>query len=358
MKTAFRIAVALGAVFTVFMVIGVFIAGWERPPMVSKQIGYRGLGMEQITNPRLAGKTLASNQVPELIDPAPPGGRPAREAYTNVQVLGDLTEDQFNRIMVAITAWVSPEQGCGYCHNLENLADDVPHKVVARRMFQMTKHLNQDWTTHVAQTGVTCYTCHRGKPLPAGIWFPGDRDGPAKGMAGYDGGQNHPSPAAALASLPLDPFTGVLDGTGEARVVGKTALPTGKGIGASIQKTEHTYALMMHISNALGVNCTYCHNSRAFLAWDQSVPTRATAFYGIRMVRYLNNNFLTPLRPAYEPARLGPQGQAPQLNCVTCHHGQPKPLGGAQMLKDYPELNAAILTPVPGAGPAPAPASQ
>ena len=54
---------------------------------------------------------------------------------------------------------------------------------------------------------------------------------------------------------------------------------------------------MMHMSESLGVNCTFCHNTRSFTAWDQSTPQRATAWYGIKMVSDLNRNFLVPLGP-------------------------------------------------------------
>ena len=53
----------------------------------------------------------------------------------------------------------------------------------------------------------------------------------------------------------------------------------------SIKQTDWTYALMIHFSQSLGVNCTYCHNSRAFENWEQSTPQRVTAWHGIRMVR-------------------------------------------------------------------------
>jgi len=43
--------------------------------------------------------------------------------------------------------------------------------VVARRMIQMTQRINVDWKPHVADTGVTCYTCHRGNNIPANVWF-------------------------------------------------------------------------------------------------------------------------------------------------------------------------------------------
>lgn len=46
------------------------------------------------------------------------------------------------------------------------------------------------------------------------------------------------------------------------------ALPVRGQSGATIQQTEQTYGLMMHFSNSLGVNCTFCHNSRNFHVWD------------------------------------------------------------------------------------------
>ena len=42
-------------------------------------------------------------------------------------------------------------------------------------MIEMTRHINATWKPHVADTGVTCYTCHRGQPVPANIWFTGPR---------------------------------------------------------------------------------------------------------------------------------------------------------------------------------------
>jgi len=350
MKSFFNVVAVLGGIFALFLTIGVFIADWERPPMEVEQIGYRGVAMEQVSNPRTESAIAASQQVPEPVPPAPEGGRLASEAYENVQILGDLTEDEFNRIMVAITNWVSPDEGCGYCHNLENLAEDVPMKTIARRMFQMTTHVNQNWTDHVQQTGVTCYTCHRGMNVPGEIWFKGPGDRPGRGMAGYTAGQNRPGEQVGLTSLPSDPFTGQLDQDANVRVVGTTVLPR-TDTPIKFKKTEQTYALMIHMSESLGVNCTFCHNSRAFQAWNQSVPARNSAWHGLRMVRDLNANFVTPLKPLYMENRLGPLGDAPKLNCATCHRGQNQPLGGAQMLEDYPELDAARLEPV--AGPAP-----
>ncbi|MCA3555752.1 photosynthetic reaction center cytochrome PufC [Aestuariivirga sp.] len=320
---------------------------WERPPMESAQWGFRGLGMEHIVNPRLAARVKAANPLPTPDDPVPNDGvlvRDDHENYKNVQVLGDLDTAQFNRLMGAITLWVAPQEGdnagCAYCHNVENMAsDEVYTKVVARRMLQMTRAINTQYKAHVAQTGVTCYTCHRGNAVPANIWFtnPGPRQ--AGGFAASRNGQNLAGqPVPAFASLPYDPFTPLISEPGGAiRVQATTALPGNPG--PEFKKTETTYALMMHMSTGLGVNCTFCHNSRAFSNWEQSRPQRVTAWHGIQMVRDINANYITPLAGVFPANRKGPTGDVYKTNCATCHNGVNKPLYGFSMAKSYPELS-------------------
>lgn len=314
---------------------------FEHPPVEVTQRGYRGLGMEQVQRPTTVAKLQAANQVPAPVDPVDPDGTPSSQVYQNVQVLGDVDSAEFTRLMQAITEWVAPEQGCSYCHaDGEDLsADTLYTKVVARRMLQMTRHLNADWQQHVGATGVTCYTCHRGNNVPKNIWFKNPGPEAARGMAGNHAGQNTPAPAVGFASLPYDPFTPFLEQDNNIRVVSTTPLPEGNR--KSIKQAEWTYGLMMHLSQGLGVNCTYCHNSRSFSAWDQSTPARTTAWYGIRMVRDVNTAYLDPLLSVYPHNRLGPLGDAPKANCTTCHQGIPKPLYGVSMLKDYPELGPA-----------------
>ena len=131
------------------------LSGCDDPPAESTQTGYRGTGMVQIADAERVAALMAANQVPAPpYDLEPIDGPLASEAYENVQVLGHLPESQFLRLMTAITEWVSPEEGCGYCHNLENLAsDEVYTKVVSRRMLQMTWQINDTWSSHVADTG-------------------------------------------------------------------------------------------------------------------------------------------------------------------------------------------------------------
>ena len=311
----------------------------ERPPMQSTQQGYRGTGMVDIQNPRLvAARAAAQPAVPESQPPIGNDGPKAGAVYQNVKVLGHLSVGEFTRHMVAMTQWVAPAEGCNYCHVPTNLADDSKYtKVVARSMIQMTQHLNADWTQHVGGTGVTCYTCHRGNAVPAQIAYapptnPGSR---ASVALGNDAGQNKAVPSVGLTSLPYDPFTPYLQEAEGVRVVSTTALPTQNR--ASIKQAEHTYSLMMHMSQALGVNCTHCHNTRSFQSWEG--PTqRVAAYYGIRMARDLNLAYLAPLKPVLPAERLGPQGDVPKVSCATCHQGAPKPLNGLAMAKDFSGL--------------------
>lgn len=330
----------------------------ELAPKTVTQSGFRGTGMNNI-------KVAATEAAEDAPAPpyTPPGleGERAGAAYENLQVLGDVSRDQFDYTMAALTAWVSPAEGCNYCHNPANLASDEKYtKVVARRMIQMTQALNTNWTDHVGQTGVTCWTCHRGEPVPEEKWaLPVAHKG---GLLGNRRGQNEPVSNSAYSSLPNAAVARYLLGGNslekdeDVRVVSQYAHPV-KGVrGLSTMETEPSYALMMHISQSLGVNCTYCHNAQSFQTWASSNPPRQTAYYGVRMVRDINHQYITSLANVFPANRKGEAGDPYKVNCATCHRGQNKPLGGAQMAKDYPALQRAVTGPAPAAAPTPPPA--
>lgn len=317
------------------------LSGCEFPIGVeTDQKGYRGLGLEQVKKSYLEEAKRADINVPAPQPPAMQAGPKARDIYQSVQVLGDLHIAEFNRVMNAITEWVAPQEGCNYCHVPGNFADDgIYTKVVARRMMEMTKTINTEWKAHVADTGVTCFTCHLGQPVPRNIWFENPGPNSAGGMSAQRMGHNTAGPNVASAALPNDVFTAFLaDNPREIRVTPHTALPEGTNP-ALLRDAEWTHGLMIFMSKALGANCTTCHNTRNFPDWSTSPPQRVTAWHGIQMVRALNVNFLNPLQPVFPENRLGPLGDAPKANCATCHNGLQLPLDRYQMLAEYPELN-------------------
>ncbi|TPG15844.1 photosynthetic reaction center cytochrome c subunit [Sphingomonas koreensis] len=314
------------------------LGGCEVGHKVTEQTGYRGAGLDQIVD--------ASHVAKAAVIPAPPYALPddsgprASATYQNVKVLGDVSTERFNYMMASITQWVAPPaEGCNYCHNPANMASDEKYtKIVARRMLQMTRAVNSRWVSHVKETGVTCYTCHRGNAVPNYKWASaeGTPDDPNT-IVGNKHGQNTPDPNVGYASLPNDPFDRYFTAATDIRVAGKSAYPPATRV-AGIKETEATYGLMMHISTSLGVNCTYCHNTQSLGAWPLSRQQRATAYYGIRMVRDIDENYISPLKDVFPAYRKGPHGDPYKVNCMTCHQGLSKPLGGVSMLKDYPPL--------------------
>jgi len=315
----------------------------ERPPIEAVQHGYRGTAMDLIYNPRILAEQAEKNAVPVSSGLASADGPKAGAVYQNVKVLNNLSVGQFTSFMVTMTSWVAPEQGCAYCHNVNNFADESLYtKSVARNMILMTQRVNTQWQNHVAQTGVTCYTCHRGNNIPQNVWFKDPAQKVGNGMLGNKNGQNTPVEGSGYASLPNNTFASYLLNNEKIRVNGETALPTGNK--SSINATEGTYGLMMHFSRSLGVNCTYCHNTRSVASWEESPPQKTKAWYAIRMAQDLNNNYMEPIQGLFPPHRLGPNGDVAKNNCATCHQGAYKPLYGVSMLSDHPYLTGPAMT--------------
>ena len=315
------------------------LSGCDLPPQESVQRGYRGTGMEAIYSPEVLEDLVAANQVPQAIPAVSSEGPKAADIYQNVEVLGHLSVGEFTRLMAAITQWVSPEQGCNYCHVPgEGFEQDTLYtKKVARVMIAMTQNANQNWDAHVGGAGVTCYTCHRGNNVPENVWTVGVPPRHAEGHKHLMQNVAHQE-SSVFTSLSIDPFTPYLLEDGVARDQGSTALPQGHE--ASIRSTEQVYSLMMHYSDALGVNCTHCHNSRAFGSWEESSSERVKAWHGQQMVKEMNNAYINPTNAWLPSYRQGPLGDAQKVNCATCHQGAYQPLLGANMLADYPNLGS------------------
>lgn len=336
------------ALIGAFVVAIIAVLTFQRPPVDVIATGDPGVGMQLLYNPAQVTKALGINQAPPVL-PAVDAGPPAGVAYKNVQVLKNVSVGAFSRLMVSMTQWVAPQQGCTYCHVAGNFASDAKYtKVVARRMLQMTIAVNTTYSNHVGSVGVTCYTCHRGMNNPSQIWFSGTPAGGAPGLAQGGLDKDLPAPAINSSSLPSDPYTPYLLHDQPIRVSGSTALPAGNA--ASIKNTEWTYALMMTYAQGLGVSCEFCHNSRAFNDWDESTPQRVTAFYAEAMLRDLNSNYMVPLTSVFPAALHGPEGDVAKINCATCHQGVYKPLFGARMADKFPPLEGVGTAPAAPTG--------
>ncbi|PWJ21716.1 photosynthetic reaction center cytochrome PufC [Jannaschia seohaensis] len=330
------------------VVLATLVVSWGNPFNDEfNQTGPRGTGMQIPSIATMTADPTLEEYYSEPPYPREEGEPLASEIYENVQVLGGVSEGNFNRLMNAMTLWVAPDQGCAYCHagaDEGDYADDSLYtKIVARRMIQMTQWINEEWGAHVnynAEVGVNCYTCHRGENVPSEIWF--RIDPVTEATEGWAAVQNRATVQSQFTSLPSDALYRYLYEDNiivvhdlESRVAGTP----GQGDYASIQDAERTYSLMNYFANSLGVNCVFCHNSRAFYDGAQFTPQWGAASLAIEMVRGMNNEFLEPLGPEYPEHRLGPvYADAPKAACKTCHKGYNKPMQGLNMAADWPEL--------------------
>ena len=312
------------------------IPHWTLPPIRSIDYGPAAGEMVVFKDSR----SRPATPQPEVA-PVASGGMSATAAYRNVTVLGGASKAEFDRTMVAITKWVAPQQGCGFCHaSGASYAADNPRKEIARRMLTMTRTINASWTDHVGAQGVTCYSCHAGKNLPDNRWFiDAPLIPPEGGMVGKPQAWNTEAKTIRrfFPTRPNRMF--LLQGLPAGKLQAEQALRTTAKANFQHDRdyAEQVYILMMQMSNALGVNCTYCHNSRAAYDWRQSPPNRLNGYSGIVMTRMINQNFLAGLAPLTEPHLLGRMGDPAKADCKSCHQGQEKPTGGMQHYV-YPAL--------------------
>lgn len=104
--------------------------------------------------------------------------QPKNDKFKNLQVLPkNITADSLDRIMDGFNAMLGVD--CKFCHVRDKKADtlmfdkdDKSEKEITRNMMRMTMDINKKYfefneTVKAEQVqAVTCYTCHKGKPLP------------------------------------------------------------------------------------------------------------------------------------------------------------------------------------------------
>jgi photosynthetic reaction center cytochrome c subunit len=359
MKTVTKLTLAVVVAGAAFVV---FVPTWMPVPRAAEQISFPQ-GVLFHTNAELSD----FNKPPNPLPAAAQGGPMATAQYKNVKVLTDVSAAEFDRLQQAITAWVSPKEGCAFCHAGTDYASDAkPTKAVARVMMQMTRHLNADWKQHMGSAGVTCYTCHRGQEVPAAAWFPDPAPEHHPLIDKEDAWNENADTVRKF--FPDAGFAEYFLGEAPIAVQSVTAAPSTTQ--TSWPEAIRIYEMMMQMSDGIGANCGLCHNSRAFASWQESSPYRWNSWYAIRLLRDLNRHYLLPISHMMPESRvlttatdlpvLPPQDKGPQVGnafvvCATCHYGITKPMNGANMVNDYPGLDATVAqdailvphTPIP-----------
>jgi photosynthetic reaction center cytochrome c subunit len=216
---------------------------------------------------------------------------------------------------------------------------DSQMQAVVRAMTVMTQTINTKWRDHVGAARVTCFTCHRNQAIPPETWFPSTpKQTPAMFASSENWNENaqtvrkfFPDNGEALYLLHDEPI----------QVESRTAL--GSGTVAPELVAKRVYEMMMQMSDGIGVNCGYCHSSRAFSDWKQSTPNRWVGYSGIQMTRDINRSFLfnqadwVPQTREYlkqnslvvPPDRRVAHAAPGLIVCASCHYGHTKPDTGA-----------------------------
>ena len=337
-KNLYGPAVLIGVV-GVALVTAALVVTWGNPyQTTSLQTGPRGTGMSvpefdyarTTPDPTIAGYVTS--------EPVYPGEGAEMVGDDVNEVFEGLSSDNYERLVSAMRSWTG----------ISDLLEDPEHyqSQVAYQMVQMTREINDYWLGHVqsnGEVGVTCYTCHRGQPVPNHVWFPvGDVN---ETVDGWPAIQNRVTMVSQYTSLPSSYLEAYLlpdaDGDYEQIVVHDLESRVENLPGDPlIQQTERTYAFMNYFSNSLGVNCLFCHNSRAFYDPAQVTPQWATASLGISMAQEINELWLLPISDLLPPERLL-NGEPPLAACRTCHQGYQQPLQGLEMIGNWPELASA-----------------
>lgn len=91
--------------------------------------------------------------------------RLAEQAYKNIQVFKGLPASELEPTMAFISGSLGVK--CNYCHVNPFEKDDKATKQTARQMIRMVFDLNKG--SFSGEKAVSCYTCHRGKPLPVSV---------------------------------------------------------------------------------------------------------------------------------------------------------------------------------------------
>lgn len=304
-------------------------------PTEAEQTGFRGTGMRVIEFQADTAALEAANVLPETAEGpvAPTGGEQlAGDVYPNAGPLGHLTVANYDRLVAAMRQWVGNEE---IFSDADTYATQVAH-----RMVEMTWAINEEWDGHHNGTGVTCYTCHRGNQVPVNVWYLPEPNSRWAGPSAMF--QNRAMAANYSTALPIDAMkTYLLESDQVVQVNGLESRNTTGEPGASIYHTYQTFSLMQHFATSLGVNCTYCHNTRSINDPAGYTPQWGTAQIGRTMVQDINNAHILGTQDLLPETRLGPLGDVAKVNCTTCHQGAAKPLLGQSMLADWPELASA-----------------
>jgi photosynthetic reaction center cytochrome c subunit len=259
--------------------------------------------------------------------------------------LANVTVENYERLVEAMRSWTG-------IPDLLEPGNDSYQTQVAYSMIEMTQNINQNWAAHVqanAEVGVTCYTCHRGQPVPNNIWF---RVGPVNNnAAGWPAIQNRVTMTSNFTSLPSTYLEHFLlqdeDGFYGVAQVHDLASRVENLAGRSAHPADGNDLCLDELLRQLA-------GRELRVLSQQPRVLRSHAGHPAMVDRKPRHHHGAGAAGAVHPAaRRGPAGRTsrsdlrdvPKLACRTCHQGEQQPLNGLNVIANWPEL--AVLDDVP-----------
>ena len=96
---------------TMLILPALLLSGCELGTKMVEQVGPRGTGLKLVADKSNLPTIAAVPAPPYPLTPEMLQGERASAVYQNVQVLGDISAEEFNYTMAALTEWVSPADG-------------------------------------------------------------------------------------------------------------------------------------------------------------------------------------------------------------------------------------------------------
>lgn len=198
---------------------------------------------------------------------------PAERVFKNIETLKGKKASRLPGMMSALTGLLGVD--CAHCHTPREWEKETPAKQTARKHFDMLKVVNDQ--LEIQTNGVTCWTCHRGKPQP------------------------EPPPASFK---PTDEMRKQADQDKRPVEEVYKNIQSLKGVPAG-----RWMMIMTMFTRSLGVDCNYCHVEGKFELDDK--PAKQTARRMLSMVGAVAREIYKGSTPIF---------------CYTCHRGQTRPV--------------------------------
>jgi len=233
-------------------------------------------------------------------------GKTAEQVYKNIKVLRGTPADSFNQMMHLISGALGVD--CEYCHiQKDRASDELKPKQTAREMMRMMRDINKK--SFDGKQVVTCYTCHRGNPIPPNV--------PLLPVGEYVSDEKPAAPALPSVDQILAKYVEALGGEQAIQkvtsriITGTEDIPTGPGgvnpTPGAIERYQKAPNLQLNVLHP--GKATLSNGFDGKVSWAQDAKGRVTEAVKLEQIRAARNaDFYEPLHLKQEYREMKVEG--------------------------------------------------